>query len=75
MSEKSCKGHSKGGHKELVKILTDDGWYQLKQKGGHKQFKHPTKKGKCTVPYYITKNIWLSVLRQAGIRKVGKEDK
>jgi predicted RNA binding protein YcfA (HicA-like mRNA interferase family) len=35
-----------------VKILSDlrnDGWYIVHQKGSHRKFKHPTKKGSVTV--------------------------
>jgi predicted RNA binding protein YcfA (HicA-like mRNA interferase family) len=36
--------------REIVKILKKDGWYELKNKpGSHRQFKHPSKKGKVTV--------------------------
>lgn len=66
----SNKGHSKEYSVSLIKRLREDGWYLFKQKGGHRQFKHPIKKGKVTVPYHITKNIELSVMRQAGLRKV-----
>lgn len=50
--------------RELIRLLKEDGWTMLKQKGGHCQFVHPTKPGKITVPYRIKKNIELSVKRQ-----------
>ncbi len=37
---------------KVSKILRDlhaDGWYLDRQKGSHRQFKHPTKKGTVTV--------------------------
>lgn len=34
---------------EIIKILEADGWYLAYTKGDHRQFKHPTKKGKVTV--------------------------
>jgi len=34
---------------EILKMPGDDGWYLNSQKGSHRQFKHPTKKGKVTV--------------------------
>ena len=34
---------------EVLKMLADDGWYLIGQKGSHRQFKHPVKKGKVTV--------------------------
>lgn len=65
----SCRKHSSEGREGIIRRIENDGWYMIKQKGSHKQFKHPTKRGKVTVPYNITKNIELSVLRQAGLRK------
>ncbi|MEA4976159.1 MAG: type II toxin-antitoxin system HicA family toxin [Paludibacter sp.] len=35
--------------KTVIKMLQDDGWYLDRQKGSHRQFKHPTKKGTVTV--------------------------
>ena len=35
--------------KEVIKLLEADGWYLYATKGDHRQFKHPTKKGKVTV--------------------------
>lgn len=58
--------------KELIKIIEQDGWFLARQTGGHRQFKHPIKPGIVTVPYRITKNIELSVMRQAGIRRNNK---
>lgn len=55
--------------KDLVKLVQQDGWYLVRQTGGHMQFKHPTKRGLVTIPVKnIKKNIELSVLRQAGLR-------
>ena len=34
---------------EILKMLGDDGGYLNSQKGSHRQYKHPTKKGKVTV--------------------------
>lgn len=34
---------------EILRMLLDDGWYLADQKGSHRQFKHPTKKGKVTI--------------------------
>ena len=54
--------------KSLIKTVEADGWYLVKN-NGHKQFKHPTKPGKVTIPHDITKNIELSVYKQAGIER------
>lgn len=59
--------------KEVIKMLENDGWYQLKGNGGdHRQFKHPQKKGRVTVrgsnnevlSQFLLNSIW----KQAGWR-------
>jgi predicted RNA binding protein YcfA (HicA-like mRNA interferase family) len=32
-------------------MIEADGWFEVGQKGSHKQFKHPSKPGKATVPH------------------------
>lgn len=34
---------------KVLKILDEDGWYIDRQRGSHREFKHPTKKGVVTV--------------------------
>lgn len=53
--------------RELIALLKNDGWVFQYQKGSHRMFKHPVKKGKISVPYHCSKNIELQILRQAGI--------
>jgi predicted RNA binding protein YcfA (HicA-like mRNA interferase family) len=36
---------------EIIALLQRDGWVQVSQKGSHLQFKHPTKRGRVTVPH------------------------
>ena len=69
----SNKGHSKEYRNKLIKEVLADGWYLVRQKGSHCQFKHPTKSGKVTIPWHITKNIELSIRRQAGIKESKKK--
>ncbi|MFZ5650253.1 MAG: type II toxin-antitoxin system HicA family toxin [Bacillota bacterium] len=56
--------------REILRILTDDGWYHVATVGDHMQFKHPTKKGKVTVTHPV-KDMPIktvkSILKQAGI--------
>lgn len=33
----------------MIKLIEDDGWRQVAQRGGHRQFKHQTKPGRVTV--------------------------
>lgn len=57
--------------REVIKILRDDGWYEVACDGDHHQFKHPTKKGRVTVTHPV-KDIPIGTLRnigtQAGIK-------
>lgn len=56
---------------EVIKIITADGWFEVKSNGGsHRQFRHPTKKGKVTVPHPkkdLPKPTIDSIMRQAGL--------
>lgn len=36
---------------EIIKRLKADGWYLANAVGSHKQFKHPFRSGKVTVPH------------------------
>lgn len=45
---KNLKSYSS---REVIKILTIDGWYEVACDGDHHQFKHPTKKGRVTVTH------------------------
>lgn len=57
---------------KILRILADDGWYLDRQKGDHREFKHPTKKGVVTVNGKPSTSIceWLlsSVERQSELR-------
>jgi predicted RNA binding protein YcfA (HicA-like mRNA interferase family) len=35
---------------EVIRLLNEDGWYLEATRGSHRQFKHPTKPGRVTVP-------------------------
>lgn len=48
--------------KTVIRRIEADGWYQVGQKGSHRQFKHPTKPGKATVPH-PKKDIPLNTLK------------
>ena len=57
--------------REIEKIIKADGWYFVKQVGSHRQFKHPTKPGKVTIPIHsgdLDKGTVDSILKQAGLK-------
>jgi len=37
----------------VIKLMKDDGWYEVGHKGSHKHFKHATKPGKATVVHPV----------------------
>lgn len=37
--------------KDLIKLLESDGWYIVNKVRSHCQLKHPTKKGRVTIPH------------------------
>lgn len=57
--------------REVLKILKQDGWYEVGCIGDHHQFKHPTKKGRVTLTHPV-KDIPLGTLKsiekQAGLK-------
>ncbi len=59
--------------KELIELLKADGWYQVRMKGSHRQFHHPTKKGTVTVAgkpnVDIPSGTLNSAIKQAGLKK------
>ena len=60
--------------REVIRLLEADGWYLARTRGSHRQYKHPTKKGKVTIPGQLNENIppgtANSILRQAGLKRV-----
>jgi len=57
--------------RELLRLLRADGWYLVAFRGGHRQFKHQTKRGRVTVAGKAGDELSLgtlkSILKQAGI--------
>jgi len=35
--------------REIIKLVEKDGWFLVRQKGSHRQYKHSTKKGLVTL--------------------------
>lgn len=60
-----------GKVKDILRILENYGWKFINKRGSHRQFKHPTKPGRVTVPGNPADDMhpktWKSVLRQAGL--------
>lgn len=58
---------------ELIARLEADGWYQVRQKGSHRQYHHATKPGTVTVAgrpgVEVPPGTLHSILKQAGLKK------
>jgi predicted RNA binding protein YcfA (HicA-like mRNA interferase family) len=58
---------------KVLQLLRQDGWYRVKARGGHRQFKHPTKPGRVTVSGKASDEMppgtFNSVLKQAGLKE------
>jgi predicted RNA binding protein YcfA (HicA-like mRNA interferase family) len=60
-------------YREIIRMVTDDGWTQVRQRGSHRQYKHPTKPGTVTIHGHpgddIDPKTLASILRQAQIER------
>src|SRR5207245_11473598 len=58
--------------REVIRMLEQNGWHQVAQRGSHHQFRHPTKPGRVTVAGNPGQDLapgTLGILRQAGLSK------
>jgi len=59
--------------REILAILELDGWYLVAMRGSHRQFKHPTKPGRVTVPGKPSDDLapgtLNSILKQAQLKR------
>jgi predicted RNA binding protein YcfA (HicA-like mRNA interferase family) len=57
---------------EILKLLLQDGWALVATKGSHRQYKHPVKLGRVTVPGKPSDDLapgtQNSILKQAGLK-------
>ena len=58
--------------RDVLRLLEADGWYQVRMRGSHRQFKHSAKRGLVTVPGHLGDELAIgtlnNVLRQAGLK-------
>ena len=58
---------------ELIAFIEADGWLQIRMRGSHRQFHHPTKPGTVTIAGRPGMDVPLgtakSVLKQARLKK------
>jgi predicted RNA binding protein YcfA (HicA-like mRNA interferase family) len=62
--------------KEIIKIIEQDGWFMVRRKGSHRQYKHPNKTDLVTIAGHLNddlaKGTLNSILKQANLKN-GRE--
>ncbi len=59
-----------GSSRDLIRRLQADGWYLVRTRGSHCQFKHPSRPGLITVPHPkrdLPAGTWHAIVRAAGL--------
>ncbi|MGH9662367.1 MAG: type II toxin-antitoxin system HicA family toxin [Bryobacteraceae bacterium] len=58
--------------RDLMRLIESDGWQHVRTRGSHRQYRHPVKKGRVTVPGHAGDDVHpgtlKSVLSQAGLK-------
>jgi predicted RNA binding protein YcfA (HicA-like mRNA interferase family) len=59
--------------RDVVRLLTEAGWFEVRTRGSHHHFRHPWKPGTITVPgnpsHDLHPKTLASILRQSGLDK------
>ena len=59
--------------RDVLKLIQNDGWYLVRTRGSHRQFKHDDKPGLVTVPGKpgddLAAGTYDSILKQAGLKR------
>lgn len=48
--------------RNIIKVIEKDGWFLVSIEGDHRQYKHPHKPGRVTVPGHPSKDVAISTL-------------
>ena len=55
-------------------MIEKDGWYLVRVKGSHRQYKHPSRRGLVTISGHMNDSIargsFNSILKQAGLKRM-----
>ncbi len=62
--------------RDVIKLIEQDGWYQVRQRGSHRQYKHPHKTGLVTIAGKLNDDIapgtMNSILKQVRLKNEKK---
>lgn len=65
--------------RDILRRLHDEGWVLVRQRGSHRQYKHPTKPGRVTLPGQPggepPPGTWSSIQEQAGWKVVDEQQR
>jgi len=63
--------------RDIIRMIEKEGWYLERQRGSHRQYKHPVKGGVVTVAGHRNDDLGPgtlnSILKQAGIKGGGAD--
>lgn len=58
--------------RDVIKLVEKDGWFVVRTKGSHRQYKHSVKIGLVTIPGHLSDDIapgtLNNILKQAGLK-------
>jgi len=58
--------------KEFIKLLENDGWYEVSQSGSHRKYKHDVKPGVVIIPMHggnLKIGTQNNIMKQAGLKQ------
>ena len=60
--------------RDIIKMVEADGWFLVRTKGSHHQYRHPTKQGRVTIAVHsqnddLAPGTLNSILKQAELKK------
>jgi predicted RNA binding protein YcfA (HicA-like mRNA interferase family) len=59
--------------RDVLRLIHEDGWFQVAQRGSHRQYKHPAKAGRVTIAGHpseeMSEGTLKSILKQAGLAR------
>ena len=57
----------------IITLIEHDGWFLVATRGSHRQYRHPIKPGRVTIPgkpsRELSRDLEKSILKQAGITR------
>jgi predicted RNA binding protein YcfA (HicA-like mRNA interferase family) len=58
--------------RDVIRAREADGWVEVRSRGSHRQFRHPTKPGRVTAPIHGSRDLGIELVRaierQSGLK-------